>query len=212
MTDQDRDLFLRYRFTDRGNRHVYDVYPISERMSANPDKMHGVIRMPQLTGAMSELGGIAEDVTSKLNFTGPPDEPSQLEMGLEEDYTSNICPVCMQEMGDPHHCRPGWSGGAITPSNVHSGLDIVRFTAYRAAAPDSHNADQKNPPHVAQYEGVVFPDGKCVLNWLTAISSISVWDSFADAMRIHGHPEYGTTIEFHGESLTLPWETHDEEG
>ena len=81
-----------------------------------------------------------------------------------------------------------------------------RFTAYRSEdLSDTHNADQVNPPEQAQFEGVVFDNGKCVINWLTAVRSIAVWDSFEDAMRIHGHPEYGTRIEFHDDEMELPW-------
>ena len=84
---------------------------------------------------------------------------------------------------------------------------MKRFTAYRTGdISDTHNADQVNPPDQPQYEGVVFENGKCVLNWLTAVSSISVWDSFDEAMTIHGHPEYGTRIVFHDEPLPLPWD------
>ena len=81
-----------------------------------------------------------------------------------------------------------------------------RFTAYRPAIPDdTHNDDQMNAPEEPQYEGIVFSDGSCVLNWLTAVGSISVWKSFDDAMRIHGHPEYGTRIVWHDEIMPLPW-------
>ena len=80
-----------------------------------------------------------------------------------------------------------------------------RFSAYRALdISDTHNDDQVNAPEEVQFEGVVFDNGKCVLNWRTAVTSISVWDSFEDAMRIHGHPEYGTRIVFHDELLPLP--------
>lgn len=82
-----------------------------------------------------------------------------------------------------------------------------RFTVYRPAIPeDTHNEDQANAPDQPQYEGVVFFDGTCVIRWLTAVGSTSVWDSFGDCMRIHGHPEYGTYIEFHDAVLPLPWD------
>lgn len=82
-----------------------------------------------------------------------------------------------------------------------------RFTAYRPAIPEgTHSEDQMNAPDEPQYEGIVFRDGTCVLHWLTSIASISVWDSFEDAMLIHGHPEYGTRIEWHDEVLRLPWD------
>ena len=69
------------------------------------------------------------------------------------------------------------------------------FTVYRKNdISATHDSNQVNAPDLPQYEGAVFDDGHCVLHWLTAKSSISVWDSFADAMAIHGHPEYYTEI------------------
>jgi len=68
------------------------------------------------------------------------------------------------------------------------------FTAYRPLVPESHTADQKNAPDQPQFQGVVFDTGKCVIQWLTAIRSVSVFDTYGDLMRIHGHPEYGTYI------------------
>ena len=88
--------------------------------------------------------------------------------------------------------------------------NIVTFTAYRTLdISDTHNSDQVNAPDEPQYEGTVFTNGKCCINWLTAKSSISVWDTFEDAMLVHGHPEYGTRIVFHGYTLPLPWEKSD---
>jgi len=84
---------------------------------------------------------------------------------------------------------------------------MKRFTAYRTLdISGTHNENQANAPDEPQYEGVVFDDGKCVLHWLTAMSSISVWDSFETAMNIHGHPEYGTKIVFHDGDIELPWD------
>jgi len=82
-----------------------------------------------------------------------------------------------------------------------------RFTAYRLNMDerDTHSADQKNPEGEPQYEGVVFSDGSCALRWLTPLASTSVWASFEDAMGVHGHPEYGTSIVFHDTVLKLPW-------
>lgn len=69
------------------------------------------------------------------------------------------------------------------------------FTAYRPFVPtDTHDENQRNAPHEAQYEGVVFTDGKTAIRWLTAKRSVSVWDSLSDALDIHGHAEYGTYI------------------
>jgi hypothetical protein len=71
-----------------------------------------------------------------------------------------------------------------------------RFVGYRPGLVlgDTHDANQMNPPDAAQYAGVIWPDGTCTLRWLTAKRSAAQWDSFADAMDIHGHPEYGTRI------------------
>ena len=69
------------------------------------------------------------------------------------------------------------------------------FTMFRKGdLSTTHNELQANKPDEPQFEGIVFDDGKCVLHWLTAINSISVWDSFEDAMAIHGHPEYQSEI------------------
>jgi len=82
-----------------------------------------------------------------------------------------------------------------------------RFTAYRKLdISDTHNENQMNDPSEPQYQGCVFESGKCVIQWLTAVSSVSVFDTFEQAMLIHGHPEYGTEIEFHDEVLPLPWD------
>ena len=76
---------------------------------------------------------------------------------------------------------------------------MERFTAYRTqiSKRDTHNADQKNPDDVPQFEGVIFSDGTCVIRWLTPSGSHSVWGSVDDMLRIHGHPEYGTIIIWH---------------
>jgi hypothetical protein len=82
-----------------------------------------------------------------------------------------------------------------------------RFTAYRPAIPlGTHDNNQANAPDEPQYEGIVFTDGTCVIRWMTAVGSTSVWDSFSACMLIHGHPEYGTYIEFHDNVLPLPWD------
>ena len=50
-------------------------------------------------------------------------------------------------------------------------------------------------------EGVRFCGGRCVLHWLTAVSSIAVYDNIEDLMAIHGHK--GKTI-LQWEELDLP--------
>lgn len=76
---------------------------------------------------------------------------------------------------------------------------MKRFTAYRTAISgrDTHTALQKNPDDQPQFEGVIWTDGSVTLRWLTACRSTSVWANVGDMLNIHGHPEYGTVIEWH---------------
>jgi hypothetical protein len=71
---------------------------------------------------------------------------------------------------------------------------MTTFTMYRRAVPDSHDDNQRNAPDEPQFEGVVFSDGRVAVRWLTAKRSVSVWDSMADLLAIHGHPEYGAEL------------------
>jgi hypothetical protein len=71
------------------------------------------------------------------------------------------------------------------------------FRVYRTNVPDTtHNADQKNAPDEVQFEGVEFSDGRVAVRWLTAKRSVSIWDCMDDLLAIHGHPEYGSRIEW----------------
>jgi hypothetical protein len=79
---------------------------------------------------------------------------------------------------------------------------MKRFTVYRRGdLSETHNADQVNAPDRPQYEGCVFTDGTCVLRWLTASRSTSVWGSFDEMWKIHGHDDpnskHGTVIVWH---------------
>lgn len=72
-----------------------------------------------------------------------------------------------------------------------------RFIIYRPNPPenyvrDGYAVDTKFP----QLEGVVFSDGTVCVRWLTECRSHSIWKSFEDFNKIHGHPEYGTIIEW----------------
>ncbi len=84
--------------------------------------------------------------------------------------------------------------------------NVRRFSVYREHTTEHHGPDRQNPPDEIQYEGVVFTDGTCVLRWCTPIRSTSIWDSFEAAMKVHGHPEYGTKVVFHDAPMYLPWE------
>jgi hypothetical protein len=74
---------------------------------------------------------------------------------------------------------------------------VRRFRCYRPSPPPEYYAQgAANPPDEIQFEGVVFSDGTCAVRWLTEFRSHSVWASYADLEKIHGHPEYGTVIEW----------------
>ena len=84
---------------------------------------------------------------------------------------------------------------------------MQRFTAYRRniSGRATHNAYQKNPDDAPQFEGVIWSDGTVTLRWLTACRSHSVWDSIRDCLFIHGHPEYGTVIDWHDGPAPMEW-------
>lgn len=85
---------------------------------------------------------------------------------------------------------------------------ITRFTAYRRnlSGRGTHIPGvQANPDDQPQYEGVVFSDGTCVLKWLTAAKSVSIFGTLAEMLSIHGHPEYGTDIEWHDTEMPEEW-------
>lgn len=72
---------------------------------------------------------------------------------------------------------------------------MKRFMMYRKGDISiTHNENQRNPPNEPQFEGIVFSDGKVVVHWLTAVRSVSVWDSLDDLLKIHGHPEYDSEL------------------
>ena len=78
--------------------------------------------------------------------------------------------------------------------------DIERrrtFSGYRPQPPAEYvSAGITNAGNLPDYEGVIFSDGTVVIRWLTEFRSHSVWATYADFYRVHGHPEYGTVIEF----------------
>lgn len=72
-----------------------------------------------------------------------------------------------------------------------------RFVCYRSAPPSEYyETGAANPPDAPQFEGVLFGDGTVCQHWLTAGRSHVIWQSWADLELIHGHPEYGTRIEW----------------
>ena len=76
---------------------------------------------------------------------------------------------------------------------------MKRFTAYRRdiESRETHNANQRNANDEPQYEGVIWTDATVTLRWLTPLRSHSVWPDIESALGVHGHPEYGTWIEWH---------------
>lgn len=74
---------------------------------------------------------------------------------------------------------------------------MKRFRVYRPEVPvETHGGGLANAPEEVQFEGVVFSDGTCCVRWLTAYRSHSVWASFEELEKVHGHPEYGTVFEW----------------
>lgn len=72
------------------------------------------------------------------------------------------------------------------------------FRMYRKSVPPTHDHNQANPPDLAQFEGVIFSDGRVAVRWLTTKASVSIWDSFEDLLAIHGHPEYDSYLIWDG--------------
>lgn len=72
------------------------------------------------------------------------------------------------------------------------------FTGFRPNPPSEYiEKGITNSGETADYEGVIFTDGTVVLRWLTQFRSHSVWGDYKSFYKVHGHPEYGTRIEFH---------------
>ena len=89
-------------------------------------------------------------------------------------------------------------------------MEAKTFKMYRTAdISATHDSSQVNPSDEAQFEGVVFSDGKVAVRWLTAKRSVSVWDSMEDLLAIHGHPEYGSKLVWDAE---ISFKTGYEEG
>lgn len=74
---------------------------------------------------------------------------------------------------------------------------MKRFKFYRPNPPkEYYEQGAANAPDEVQFEGVVFSDGTVCVRWLTEFRSHSIWSSFDDLDKIHGHPEYGIEIEW----------------
>ena len=70
------------------------------------------------------------------------------------------------------------------------------FRGIRKEAPQEYrDKGITNGPNDPDYEGVIFSDGTVALRWLTKAHSLSFFPTWEMFYAIHGHPEYGTTIE-----------------
>jgi hypothetical protein len=75
--------------------------------------------------------------------------------------------------------------------------DMRRFRIYRPNPPAGYlESGAANPPEETQLEGIVFSDGTVSVRWCTAQRSHSIWNCWKDFEAIHGHPEYGTIVEW----------------
>lgn len=80
---------------------------------------------------------------------------------------------------------------------LRAGGRVRRFVGYRPNPPAEYlDNGTAAPPDEPQYEGVVFTDGTVALRWRTEFRSTSLWTSYEDFFHVHGHPEYGTRIDW----------------
>jgi hypothetical protein len=71
------------------------------------------------------------------------------------------------------------------------------FTGWRPQPPAEYRDKAiTNAGQAPDYEGVIFTDGTVVIRWATRYQSHSVWACWDDFLHVHGHPEYGTRIEW----------------
>lgn len=71
------------------------------------------------------------------------------------------------------------------------------FTLYRPSPPEGYlEKGIATEAEMPQLYGCVFPDGTTVVRWNTLHGSVSIFPSYEDFDTIHGHPEYGTVLEW----------------
>ena len=74
------------------------------------------------------------------------------------------------------------------------------FTVYRTGDLSETHDENQRPVSAEEpsFWGVVWPDGTCTLRWAGVVRATSVWATFDDAMKVHGHfePRYGTRFEW----------------
>jgi hypothetical protein len=71
------------------------------------------------------------------------------------------------------------------------------FKGYRPNPPAEYvDKGITNSGDTCDYEGVIFSDGTVAIRWMTQYQSHSIWANYEAFQKVHGHPEYGTKIEF----------------
>lgn len=71
------------------------------------------------------------------------------------------------------------------------------FRGYRPQPPEEYV--EKSITHAGKqpdYEGILFDDGTVAVRWMTQFRSTSLWSDYETFYYVHGHPEYGTEIEW----------------
>lgn len=72
-----------------------------------------------------------------------------------------------------------------------------RFQGLRPCPPQEYvDKNLTSAGTAPDFEGVVFSDGTVALHWCGQYKSHSVWASWDDFHHVHGHPEYGTVINW----------------
>lgn len=78
------------------------------------------------------------------------------------------------------------------------GMAMRRFIVWRPQPPQDYIEDGlTNAGLKPDIEGVVFGDGTVSIRWMVQDrQSFSNWENFETFEAVHGHPEYGTRIEW----------------
>ena len=123
------------------------------------------------------------------------------------DTTEGVCQECLDNHGQeelPFACPFAPSCPLSDPEQQ----EFKTFTVFRTGDLSETHDENQAPvgPDVPSFWGVVFPDGTCTLRWASVVAATSVWASFDDAMKVHGHfePRYGTRLEWTSGPLSDP--------
>lgn len=106
-------------------------------------------------------------------------------LGGPNIYPGSIWDCRQVHCQDPGAHRPQYKGG------------MRRFRVYRPEPPEHYREGGfANAPDEVQFEGCVFSDGTVAVRWMTQFRSTSIWASFEELLKVHGHSEYKTRIEW----------------